>query len=186
MARRLARTAEQAGLSGAQRERLISAYRVAMAPRIEVLDDHDPGYLHPGRTVLILLLDLRIADSDVLSAGALCETLSPALAGDPAAARAVLSQPAEELLRQVPAPATSGDRLLEDLLSAPAAALDIALAERLDHARHLHLAPPPDWLPFHREVEEAYLPAAERANPLLARRYRWWTGTFARRFLAEG
>jgi hypothetical protein len=62
----------------------------------------------------------------------------------------------------------------------------IALAERLDHARHLHLAPRSEWAQSYHRIRTAYLPVALRAHPDLARRYRWWTSMFARRYLKEG
>jgi hypothetical protein len=59
----------------------------------------------------------------------------------------------------------------------------LALAERLDHARHLHLREPAVRAGFHRSVGEIYLPIAHRTHPRLARRYDWWWRMFRRRFL---
>jgi (p)ppGpp synthase/HD superfamily hydrolase len=184
MARRLQRTTALAGLDESGRRGVEAAFRAAMEPRIRLLpDDHHPAYLHPARTVLILLSDLGIRDPAVLAAGALCETLDPHLATPSAAAATAAGPRAAALLRQVPAPASAGERLLESLVTADAAALLVALAERLDHARHLHLRDAADHAPLHHQTCAVYLPLAARAHPVLDRRYRWWCRTFAARFL---
>ena len=58
-----------------------------------------------------------------------------------------------------------------------------ALAERLDHLRHLHLKEPDAaarevW----REARDVWLPFADRTHPDLARRYAWWTRKFTKRY----
>ena len=68
-------------------------------------------------------------------------------------------------------------------MSAPASIRLIALAERLDHARHLHLREPVHWRPFHEGIGAIYAPIAERTHPRLAGRYAWWLTTFRSRFL---
>ena len=51
------------------------AHALAMAPRIAALDDdHDPAYLHPGRTVLLLLQDVGDVPLTALCAAAVHET----------------------------------------------------------------------------------------------------------------
>jgi hypothetical protein len=62
----------------------------------------------------------------------------------------------------------------------------IALAERLDHARHLHLMSAVAAAPFHSLIETVYLPVAERSCPPLARRLERWAQAFARRRLGTG
>src|SRR5690606_2415769 len=85
---------------------------------------------------------------------------------------------------EVPLPALAGDELLERLLAAGHDARLVALAERLDHARHLHLRPAAGWRAFHTLACETYLPVALRTDPTLARRFRWWCGQFERRYLS--
>lgn len=151
-----------------------------MQPRAERLPETHPDFLHPGRTVLILLLDAGVTDPVLLAAGGLAETLHPGLAAprDTAAAPRVRA-----LLDQVPTPAHEGERLLEALLAASEPVRLIALAERLDHMRHLHLHPAEDWATLYRETRATYLPVAERTHPTLARRFRWWCDMFVRRYL---
>lgn len=159
------------------------AYRAAMAPRAaRIQDDHAPAFLHPGRTALILMDDLGVADADVVAAGALAETVFLELAAHEAG---VDPAPAA-ILDELPVPARDGELLLERLVVAPEAVRLVALAERLDHARHLHLEPDLDWHAFHHETCAIYAPIAERAHPTLARRFAWWCRTFERRFLRGG
>jgi len=183
MAARIETAATEAGTGPAAAAAVVAAFLAAMRPRRERLDDeHDPDFLHPGRTVLILLEDLGITDPAVLAAGALTETLRPELAPRPGDVTAAAPD-AQQLLAEIPVPATAGDELLERLVAAPLAVRCIALAERLDHARHLHLRPAAEWAPLHHETCTIYRPVAERTHPVLARRFRWWCETFRRRFL---
>lgn len=184
MSARIAAAARRAGVPDPGVQAIEQALRTAMRPRAERLrDEHHPDYLHPGRTVTILLEDLGIADPAVLAAGALAETLRPELAAPADAPETELPAGTLELLRDVPVPARAGDALLERLASAPTPARLVALAERLDHARHLHLDDRRRWAPLHRETHDVYLPIAARTHPTLERRLRWWCATFARRFL---
>jgi (p)ppGpp synthase/HD superfamily hydrolase len=184
MARRIARAAERAGLAEAERSLLDRAFRLAMEPRRRRLaDDHDPDFLHPGRTVLILLEDVGCRDPLILAAAAVCETLRPELAAPAAAIRDALGLAVHSLVAGVPVPDFAGDELLEQLVVGDHAARLIALAERLDHARHLHLRPQAEWAAFHGVTCEVYLPVALRTDPTLARRFRWWSAMFERRYL---
>jgi (p)ppGpp synthase/HD superfamily hydrolase len=185
MARRIARTAERAGLTEAGHALLDRAFRLAMEPRGRMLtDDHHPDFLHPGRTVLILLEDVGCRDPLTLAAGAVCETLRPELAVPVAEIRALLGPAVHSLVAAVPVPAHAGDELLEQLVTGDHEARLVALAERLDHARHLHLRPRTEWAEFHGVTCEAYLPVALRTDPALARRFRWWCAMFERRYLS--
>lgn len=229
MAARVADTARRAGVSEVGVRSIVAALDTAMRPRSERLDDdHHPDYLHPARTVLILLEDAGVVDPATLSAAALTETLRPELAAEvpkgpragshaqPVAEATATSRdrPAREagaepdgsgkhadtsllapgtlapgtldILAEVPCPRTDPDTLLERLVTAPESARLVALAERLDHARHLHLGDRAAWAGLHRETCEIYLPVAERTHDVLARRLRWWCGTFAERFLGTG
>lgn len=178
MAERLARTARELGITEAGIGRIVEAFRAAMRPRERILDsDHHPDYLHPGRTALILMLDTELRDPIQLAAGALLETLRPELVAH------TIDDDIRALLAEIPSPARDGDLLTEALLLAEPAICTIALAERLDQVRHLHLRPREEWEQLHRETEEIYLPIALRTEPTMARRYRWWCRTFRERFL---
>jgi hypothetical protein len=178
MANRLETTARRAGVDDAGIARILAAYRTAMQPRERLLDDdHHPDFLRPGRTTLILLEDLGLRDPLNLAAGALVESRRPELlsTGEDDEVRAIAAA--------VPTPARDGERLLEELLVAPEPIRTIALAERLDQLRHLHLYEVEAWRPLHREATEIYLPLATRTHPTLDRRYRWWCRVFEERYL---
>lgn len=182
MAARVGDVVRRTGIAPADAAAVDRAFRTAMRPRDERLeDDHHPAYLHPGRTVLILLGDAGVADPAVLAAGALAETLDLGLA----AAEPVLGAAAEprtrELLELVPIPARDGDALTELLVIAPEPVCLVALAEMLDHARHLHLRPELDAATLYHQTRTVYLPVAERTNIALARRFRSWCDAFGRR-----
>lgn len=186
MALRLDRDARRHGASGADAAALVAAFRLAMPPRMSRFDDdHHPDVLHTARTALILLEDANVVDRDTLCAAAVCETWDPSLAPARVAVEDALGSGVAALLDAVPVPAWSGDRLLEDLLAAPQAAALVALAERLDHARHLHLRDGSDWHAYHALTRDIYVPVAERHNAPLAARIGWWCATFERRFLAS-
>ena len=175
---RLERRLEKAGLGAEARERVLDANARAMLHRLEVLgNDEHFETLHSARTLLILLDDCDVDDAETLAAAAGVESAHDAL-------RVAISEPGSAGSAQVPIPASSGETLLEDLVSAPLETRLIALAERLDHARHLHLRPPAEWGAFHESIGSVYLPLAGRSHPRLARRYDWWWRMFRRRFLA--
>jgi hypothetical protein len=126
---------------------------------------------------------VRHRDPDVLLAATLVDSARPDLdlpledAEEEAGPRAI------EIARRVRAgPPPDSDRL-EWLVQLDGDALLVALAERLDHARHLHLAPAATWPDFHRRFAKADLPAASRSDARLAWRMQWWHDSFARRFL---
>lgn len=183
MGERVLRTAAELGVAGPGMELLAAVHRAAMAIRDRrVPDDHDPRYLHPSRTALILMQDLGAGDPDTLAGALLAESRD-----------AELMVPAEAAPREARAalayrdgvPLAGGDEVAETLVVAPEAVRRIALAERLDHLRHAHL-----WADVearrraHAEAEAVYLPVAERTHPELARRLAWWCRMFARRHLA--
>ncbi len=184
MAQRIVGAAEHAGLAPADVALVERAFDLAMQPRIErIADDHDPDFLHPARTVLILLEDLACHDARTLAAGALCETVRLELAVPGERVEAALGPAVRALLDAVPVPEQAGEELLERLVTAGRNARLVALAERLDHARHLHLHPAAGWPAFHALTCDVYLPVAGRTDPTLERRFRWWCGMFERRFL---
>lgn len=185
MALRLDRDARRHGATAPAAAALVTAFRLAMPPRVSRFDDdHHPDVLHTARTALILLEDVGITARDTLCAAAVCETRDLSLAPDREAVKGALGQAVVALLDTVPVPAQSGALLLEELVGAPPAAALVALAERLDHARHLHLRASTEWPAYHAQTRDVYLPVAERHSAALARRIAWWSATFQRRFLA--
>lgn len=181
MAARLADTAERLGIGAPGRALIARAFDTAMQPRLRAgLDEHHPDYLHPARTAIILMDDAEVADAAVLAAALITETRDPALRPGPHAA-AGLPDDVRALAAAVPDPAEHG-RVLERLVVADATVRLVALAERLDHARHLHLRDPGEWRGYHDLTCAAYAPAAARTHPVLDRRLAWWCRTFRKRF----
>jgi hypothetical protein len=162
----------------------------ALAPRdATVADDHDPRLLHPARTLLILLSDAECREQDVLAASLYIESVDVQLRPGRETLAAAAGAGAAELAAAVPLADAGGgaDDLLERLVSAPEAAAVIAVAERLDHARHLHLREDLPWAEFLGLIEEAYVPAARRLSPPLAHRLERWAEAFrVRRLLRRG
>lgn len=183
MARRLARDALRHGVQDADAEALVAAYRLAMPPRVARFDDHHPDLLHTARTALILLEDAGTRDRDVLCAAALAETRDLSLAPERGSIAAAVGASVARLLDAVPVPDEDDALLLEALVTAPPGATLVALAERLDHARHLHLRDSDEWEAYHAVTSSAYVPVATRVNKGLAQRLTWWCEMFASRFL---
>ncbi len=184
MARRLARTARRLGLDAAGAELVLRAYRAAMEPRLDrIREDHHPDYLHPARTALILMDDAGVADPRLLAAALLTETRDPSLAATPETI-AALDPDVATLVDRVPLPGNEAERLMETLLALPPGPIRLAAAERLDHARHLHLRDRAEWDPYHSVTLEVYAPVTARVDATLGARLDWWCDMFARRFLA--
>lgn len=175
-----------AGLHDRDVELLLAAHRLAMEPRLAALDDdHHPAYLHPGRTVLLLLRDVGPLAADVLAAAALHESEEEELRVSEERIRSTVGDAVADLVAELPLP--GDDRLLERLVTLDEGATLVALAERLDQLRHAHLREDQEWWrSIHAEVSAAWCPVAERAHPRLADRYRHWQRTFARRLAKEG
>jgi hypothetical protein len=153
--------------------------------------DQHPAFLHPGRTVLILLGDLDETDPRLLSVGALAESRDLDLQLSPDVAREALrgEEGAFELWAGLPSirwrdganPSDSDANpdtdaaLLEELVLAPQEVQRVAMAEALDHLRHAHLwesaAERKRAADLAREVFE---PLSSRVHPTLERRLRWW------------
>lgn len=185
MTRSVAAAAARVGLTDAAVAALVRAHELAMAPRVAGLeDDHDPRYLHPGRTVLVLIQDAGVRHPTTLAAAALVESEFPELEVPSELVAQAVGLEIQRLRDAVPLPHTAGEALAERLVIADQPVRLIALAERLDQLRHAHL-----WNDVerrrtaHAAATEVYLPVAERTDRTLARRYRWWCRTFARRFL---
>lgn len=143
-------------------------------------DDHHVDLLHPARTALILIDDVLVTDPMLLSIAALLESYDTSRAV-PSAQIKEMNAAAAAALRAIPTPGGDGDALLERLLALPAEHLTIALAERLDHARHLHLRPAEVQAAALHLESTVYLPLARRSGGLLGKRYeRWHAATTAR------
>lgn len=179
MARRVEGTAEGLGIRPEGRAIMARAFAAAAAVRSR-LDDHHPDVLHTARTALILMDDVGVTDPELLAAALVLETRDPGLVAT-SEALAALGPRVRSLAEAVPVPTAEGDRLLESLLATDREVTLLALAERLDHARHLHLRDRGEWEPGHALTCRAYAPLAGRTDPLLGRRFSWWCRTFQRR-----
>lgn len=188
MAASVASAATGRGLSPREVELLGRALALAMEPRLTSLeDDHHPAYLHPGRTVLVLLQDVGDVPVDTLCAAAVHESEDAALRVDVGSVRAALGDPAAAIVSSLPLP--GDERLLEKLVTLADGPLLAALAERLDQLRHAHLREDVAWWrEIHEEGGAVWVPVAERAHARLADRYRHWHRTFGRRLerVADG
>jgi outer membrane receptor for ferrienterochelin and colicins len=190
MAGSVERIARGAGLSATDVDLVCRAYALAMEPR-RVLDEHDPAFLHPGRSMLVLLQDVGPLAGDVLAAAAVHESDEPGFRIDSDAVGRDLGDAVATIVRAIPLP--GDDDLVERLVTLEEGARLAALAERLDHVRHAHLREDPAlWRALHDEVSAAWAPVAERTHPRLADRYRAWLRAISRRlgvaacFLAAG
>lgn len=184
MARRLEAAATEAGVPAEATPTLRTALLATLEKRAgRFPDEQHPDFLHPARTALVLLHDTQLTEPHALAAALLIDSEDVDLGFDAATAEPLVGSVAATIVGEVPIPATAGDSLAEALVTASEPALLIALVERLDHARHLHLRPTEHWPGFHDQILRVYAPIAERTHPTLARRYRWWTSTFGRRYL---
>ena len=183
MARRLLREAVARGVDAP--ERLDEAFRYAMEPRHRLLDDdHDPRYLHPGRTALVLMGDGGVVDGSWIGAAVLAETASPELAWTPRGEAPEWLRGSWTRAREVPG--LEDPRLAERLVTAVPEAATLALSEYLDQLRHLHLWAGEDRvIRAARAAEEILLPVARRSTPVLARRFEWWVRRVGRGFSAS-
>ena len=164
------------------------AHTRALAPRVHHLaDDHDPHLLHPGRTALILLLDLEETDAVLLAAALLTETQRGALRASDGDVLAGLDGHAREVVEaalslRATVPDPLADDIVEKLVTAGEDTRRVALAERLDHARHAHV-----WREGNGDrmllgqVEGVYGPVALRTHPMLAKRFESWRLATVRR-----
>lgn len=182
MAASLATAARRRGASDADLEALTGAFELAMRPRVAVLeDDHHPAYLHPGRSPLLLLHDVGDVDVSVLVVASVHESIDGGLRLGPSDVEEALGPAALRAVESIPRP--GDERLVERLLTLGPGLSLAALAERLDHLRHLHLREDliDAWAETHREVTAAWLPWARRVHPKLAVRYAHWARTFVKR-----
>lgn len=186
MHRRLERRLEGTALDGPLRSAVLGANATALLHRLRVLGDEEhPDVLHPSRTLLILLDDCGVSDAGALITACGFDSVDARLA-PPVRAPGTDGEGAPGIPTPTDAEAGRLDDeagLLESLVVAEAPVRLVALAERLDHARHLHLRDRAEWEPFHRLAVEVYTPVAVRTHERMARRWSWWCGMFARRFL---
>ena len=157
------------------------AHDLAMRPRVDLLeDDHHSAYLHPGRTVLILIRDVGHSHAASLAVSALLESESESLRVASSQVESEIGEQVARALAEIPGP--GDERLVERLVLLPVTSRLAALAERLDQLRHAHLHPDQKWwAAIHEEATRAWLPVAERTHERVAQRYRHWHRTFARR-----
>ena len=175
---RVARTLEDAGLGPADIARVVVAHRLAMEPRRARLDPHHPDFLHPGRGVLILVLDTPFRDPPSLAAVCLVESERPELRVSSDDIAAALGTDVADVVRAVP---LEEDGLAEALVTASEEVRMVALAERLDQCRHAKFWT--DRAAQQRilgQAEALFGPLAERTDPALARRFAHWTEAFRR------
>lgn len=154
------------------------AYNIAIQPRLEFFSDvfhHD--MLHPARNALILIEQAGCRDPHVLAAAIVTETLYPEVRVSADA----LGNAVHVLADQVPNPLDDVESLVERLVTAERDVGLIAVAERLDHARHLHMRPQSEWPGFYDGAVSVYLPLAERVDEDLFRRFQRWAGAFQNR-----
>lgn len=183
MSRRLDRTARRLGVPDDGRRLILDAFSAAMEPRRDrIADDHHPDYLHPARTALILMDDAGESDPAVLAMAILCETRDPSLAAATGVIEGI-SRTVAEGLGGIPRPSHEEEPLIESLLALSAGQSRVAVAERLDHARHLHLREREEWPPYHATTCAVYAPVAGRVHPTLGERFDWWCSTFRQRLL---
>jgi hypothetical protein len=184
MSRRLARTAERAGLRGPERDRIVATFARVMDRRTPAIPDPAHiDYLHPARTALILLDDAGVTSIGALLAGLEYDSDRPDLSADAATLRRVAGDAAADVACQLPGPGLDDAALMEALVIADDDARNVAVAERLDHARHLHLGPHSRWRAVHARIVNVWIPVSRRAHPMLSRRLDRWAEAFEWRFL---
>ena len=185
MATSVARAARAHGLPPDGIDLLSRAHALAMKPRVDALDDdHHPVFLHPGRSVLVLLWDVGPLPADVLASAAVHDTEDDDLRVPIATVRETLGDEVADIVESLPLP--GDERLTERLVTLDERPRLAGLAERLDHLRHAHLRDDPAWWrAIHEEAGAAWLPVAERTNARLATRYRHWHRTFGRRLARD-
>jgi len=187
MGDRVLRLAQSLGIPDEGLPLLGTAHDLAMEARHEIVpDDHDPRFLHPGRSALVAMEDGGVRDGRALAAVMTVDSWNPDLAPGRAAVADRLGPEVADLSTALP---VIGDReparVLEELLELDLDTALLALAEQLDHLRHAHLGTAgPIRQRYHRMGCEAYRLAAERTgSEVFVRRYAYWCRTFHQRFL---
>ena len=156
------------------------AYWASVNPRVEYFGNvFDFDVLHPARTALIVIELTECRNALVIAAAQLVETHFAELRLAPDSLPASVLR----LAGSVPSPLDIGDSeaLLEALVTADNDVALVAVAERLDHARHLHMRDPSLWPSFYQQIRTVYLPIAGRLHPELYARFNRWANAFRRR-----
>jgi len=184
MAGRVVATARRHGLAGDDAASLGIAFDRIVRERWPAIgDEHHPDHLHTARTALILLDDVGLVDRSALGAALLFDSLNPALVPTAERAASIAGADAAGWLGALPPAGLDEAELIERLVTSDATTLHLALAERLDHARHLHMRDDVDRAAFHAGVTRVYLPLARRAGGPLHARFDRWATAFRRRHL---
>jgi (p)ppGpp synthase/HD superfamily hydrolase len=186
MSDRVERTLRTAGVDYSGRDLIGTAIETAMSRRLAVIDDdHHPDYLHPGRTVVILLDDVGLAEPVALAAAGLLETRRDDLEAPDGEVSERVGPAVTEFRSAVPRPGSA--TLLEDLLASEPDVVLVALVERLDQVRHAQFwGNRSEARAAHEEACEVYLKMAERTHAKLAARYASWCRAFGERYLGGG
>ncbi len=171
------------GLPPSDQTTVLDALGCAMVPRERLLvDDHHPAFLHPGRSILIILHDVRDRTGHAaLALAALHESRDDELRVEAGDAARVVGGTLAEALAGLPRPGQAD--LAEELVLLERPAALAVVAEQLDHLRHLHLRDDlaPDRAAVCEEVAHVWGPFAERVDPRLGVRFAHWLRTFRRR-----
>jgi hypothetical protein len=195
MADRLQGSLAEAGVPAGVQEAVVGSFSQAILLRGQRgIGEFDPRFLHPGRTVLILLEDAQVKEPHLLCAAPWLDTWEPTNPPEPKAWPPPPEPAVRQVLARIPllSEGLGGARdpgeesaWLEALLGLEAPLLALTLAETLDHLRHLHLRAKedPSRARAAARAEEVFLPLSERLGETLARRFRWWCGRVGRQLL---
>ena len=179
---RLGGVLASAGLAPKDADLAIDSFRMAVHLRGACLtEENDHRFLHPARSLLVLLEDGGERRPDLLAAAPLVESLEPDLVGGVAA---VAPEPIQAVLAGLPAlpgglggtAAPDSEALwLEGLVLAEPGIQRLILSEALDQLRHLHLRPDGSFRNrVLRRAEGFLVPLAHRVGGKLDRRMGWW------------
>lgn len=114
MAKSLVTAARAVGYGAEEVNAVSRAFDLAMKPRIATLeDDHHPAYLHPGRSVLILLHDVGYVDLAALIIAAILESVDVTLRVGHERLETAVDGAILDTLAAIPAP--GDERLIERL-----------------------------------------------------------------------
>jgi hypothetical protein len=182
MGARLVREARALGVDPDALSRILIAHDLAMAVRDRAVpDDHDPDYLHPGRSALVAMTDGGVLDARTLETVIVFDSLRGDLAP---ADESVCGAEIVAVRAALPRGSMSPGQIKEVLLDLDGPVAIGVLAEALDHARHAHLGEDPVVMgEVLSQVERAYHPVAGRVSPPLAARFEHWGRHFRKRLL---